>query len=148
MKFTTNFGLRFQTTRLPEPTLTKSSQVYRGKTVLAAAFQRDLSQPEQAERRFYTLHRSSARSQQPLALGSSRFTRSYSGNPCLFLFLCLLICLSSAGSHTQLRWFQPIPTTLPARLHDEAQQTAARTPNILIRTSLTAAPLKQHHQTV
>jgi hypothetical protein len=32
-----------------------------------------------------------------LNLSCSRFTRRYWGNPCWFLFLCLMICLSSAG---------------------------------------------------
>lgn len=46
-------------------------------------------------------------------LSCYRFTRRYWGNPCWFLFLRLLICLSSAGNPT---WFQIKIMCLSARI--------------------------------
>ena len=106
VKFTTRFGLRFQTTRLRKPQFCRVAWPYWCKTIFATAFQRNLDRTTTTKQRLQTQHRK-IRENASYALSLTLFTRSYSGYPCWFLFLCLLICLSSAGSHTQFRWIQP-----------------------------------------
>src|SRR5271154_3312300 len=98
MKFTTHFELHSQTTRLfedvapgPGPratdgVLTLHDLLFQGNWARTASASASSA---------YNSERS-----QISNLSFSRFIRHYWGNPCWFLFLALLICLSSGGSPT------------------------------------------------
>ena len=98
MVFTTHFGLHSQTNRLFEY-VSHSSRllVINGiLTLYDVSFQRTCTKPaiENASLNYNSLFREISN------LSYSRFTRRYQGNHGYFLFLRLLICLSSAGLPT------------------------------------------------
>ena len=98
MKFTTHFELHSQTTRLVEGV--SHGVDHRSHTGFSPSMTprskrlRPASHPETSSTNY-----NSGRSQIS-NLSCCRFTRRYWGNPCWFLFLRLLICLSSAGIPT------------------------------------------------
>ena len=114
MEFTTCLGLHYQATRLSRTVLNAS-----GSTLPYGAFTLYGSLPKKVVNSFDTSGKLMRRnndiepfpyaaphavfSTAAYALGSSLFSRPYSGNPCWFLFLRLLICLNSAGNLTRAR---------------------------------------------
>ena len=51
------------------------------------------------------------------SIGCARFTRRYCGHHCCFLFLRLMICLSSARNPTQQRWSIKFEVLLKKKNH-------------------------------
>src|ERR1700674_2261060 len=99
MKFTTHFELHSQTTRLFEGTTQglRHPSHGRGSHPPRPPVPRKLG-PDRVGRRLFSLQ---LRGKPRISnLSFSRFIRHYWGNPCWFLFLALLICLSSGGIPT------------------------------------------------
>ena len=94
MPCTTPFGLHSQAVRLARDGRARVCRANGAVTLCGAAFQRTCRATHAAARPGHT----GARCARAFGPSTSRFTRRYCGNPCWFLFLCLLICLSSAGS--------------------------------------------------
>src|SRR5437588_6807950 len=97
MKFTTHLELHSQTTRLVEgPSPGRRLPAWHGiLTLCDVLFQGTWAGAP--PRRCLSKLQLGGRGPQISNLSFCRFTRRYWGNPCWFLFLRLLICLSSAG---------------------------------------------------
>src|SRR3954452_5230054 len=100
MKFTTHLELHSQTTRLVEGASHGRGHPipYGVLTLYDGPFQGNLDGGR--SRSILCKLQCGPRRSQLSNLSSCRFTRRYWGNPCWFLFLRLLICLSSAGIPT------------------------------------------------
>ncbi len=102
MEFTTHLELHSQTTRLFDSTLHGIGHpIARDSHPLWRPVPRNIDKG-QLQSTIFKLQLGHRR-YQISNLSFCRFTRRYWGNPCWFLFLRLLICLSSAGSPT---WFE------------------------------------------
>src|SRR5665213_1382228 len=99
MKFTTHFELHSQTTRLVEGV--SHGPYNRFKTGLSPSltFCSKKFKPERCPKHPLQITTRTHKGQIS-NLSCCRFTRRYCGNPSWFLFLRLLICLSSAGIPT------------------------------------------------
>jgi len=95
------FGLYFQTTRLSRGSdRTASAAAWASHPLRAVVpLKGNSSSQHRPEGLSYTPQFTLAVRLTDSALGFSLFTRRYSGNHFCFLFLRLLICLSSAGNH-------------------------------------------------
>ena len=102
MTFTTHFELHSQTTRLVEDNLDIWRNIRPG-TGFSPSMLSCSKEPRPApSNKFVSPNYNSGTKRHRISnLSFCHFTRSYWGNPGWFLFLRLLICLSSAGSLTR-----------------------------------------------
>ena len=142
MEFTTHFELHSQTTRLFDGKKGRAWKTARDSHPLWRPVPRNISfQPF-----FDAIFK--LQSWKVSNLSFCRFTRRYWGNPCWFLFLRLLICLSSAGSLTLMRerrrgqcfWYWTFffsgKTVVDEGVYRSSMHTVGNTPRCNVRSKI------------